>query len=118
MKTAKTANKQGAWAQRLVGDDRHGARQQWNLALNLIHRAEWQLRYDTVVQLRKIQEPGESFTDLVLYSEEVLPDIKDKKTAGEVRLYLGRLHLNWAGKSDEKKNLSKILLLKNIVIYE
>ena len=81
------------------------ARDQWNLALNLLQPAEWRLRYERVVQLRKIQEPGGNFTDLVLYSEEVLPDIKDRKTAKAVRLYLGRLYLNWAGKADEEKNL-------------
>lgn len=94
------------WGGVLFKADQPGeARNQWNQALNLLKRAEWRLRYDRVVQLRKIQEPGEHFTDLALYSEEVLPDIKDRKTAGKVRLYLGRLYLNWAGRADEEKNL-------------
>ena len=94
------------WGRHLLErNDEQGARFQLERGLALLKKDEWAERYGLVSLLGQVYLKQGAHTDLVVMTEEILPDLQDEALAGKVRHYLGQVHLDWAKSAEQSNNV-------------
>jgi tetratricopeptide (TPR) repeat protein len=78
--------------------------EKYGAALAVLPRKEWKRRYDVAAAVGQIASAKKDYPEIVSTYDKVLPDIADPALLAQVRQYVGRVDMEWAGQARAQKN--------------